>query len=80
METIIRGSAPVIGVSYPVLQVSDLDASVAWYTNVLGPEDIRRESGSPVRLCSRRGQLRLALRAGGRPDNRGTLDHIAFSS
>jgi catechol-2,3-dioxygenase len=79
METNIGETAPVVGVSHFVLQVSDLDASAAWYSNVLGLEEIRREPGSLVGLRARNGQFRLALRAGGRPDNRGALDHIAFS-
>jgi glyoxylase I family protein len=79
MEESIVETAPISGVSHFVLRVSDLDASVAWYANVLGLEETRRDPGNLVGLRSRSGQFRLALRAGGRPDNRGALDHVAFS-
>jgi len=67
------------GVSHLVLKVSELDASVAWYTDALGLEEIRREpTGRFVGLCAANG-FRVGLFAGGEPGNSGALDHIAFT-
>ena len=67
------------GVSHLVLKVSDLDASVGWYRDALGLEEIRREpTGRYVGMRSASG-LQVGLFAGGQRDNSGALDHIAFT-
>ncbi len=72
-------TSPITGVSHLVLNVSDLDASVAWYTDALGLEEVRREpTGRFVGMRSASG-FRVALFAGGRPDNPGALNHVAFT-
>lgn len=72
-------TAPLTGLSHLVLNVSDIDASVAWYTNVLSLEEFRRDPGRFVGMRSAGGQFQVALFAGGQRGNRGALDHIAFA-
>jgi len=72
-------ASPVTGIAHLLLDVSDVDASAAWYMSVLGFEETMRQPGSLVSLSSPGGQWRLVLRAGGHPDNHGALNHIAFS-
>jgi catechol-2,3-dioxygenase len=70
---------PIDGVSHFQLNVSDLDASVAWYTRVLGLTELRSEPGRYVALQSASTHLRVVLSAGGRAGERGALDHIALA-
>jgi glyoxylase I family protein len=77
MET--RHVSPLTGLSHLQLFVSDVDASVAWYTNALGLEETNRMEGRYVGLRATNGQFRLALSPGGERGNHGALNHIAFS-
>jgi catechol-2,3-dioxygenase len=69
----------VTGVSHLALKVSDLDASVAWYSEALNLEEfIREPTGRFVGMRSATG-FQMALFTGGEPHNSGALDHIAFA-
>jgi catechol 2,3-dioxygenase-like lactoylglutathione lyase family enzyme len=69
----------VTGVSHFALRVSDLDASVAWYTDMLRLEEfIREPTGRFVGMRSASG-FEIALFTGGQPGNSGALDHIALA-
>jgi glyoxylase I family protein len=70
---------PLDRLSHFQLNVSDLDASVAWYERVLGLTELRGEPGLYVTLQSTTGRFRLVLFAGGPADAKGALDHIAFA-
>ncbi len=61
------------------LNVSDLDASVAWYRRALGLTELRSEPGRYVALHSTTGRFRVVLSAGGRAGVTGALDHIALA-
>jgi catechol 2,3-dioxygenase-like lactoylglutathione lyase family enzyme len=74
-----RMNLPLMGLSHLVLRVSDLDASAAWYIEVLGLEEFRREPDRYVGLRSASGTFRLGLLAGGEPNAGGALDHVALS-
>jgi catechol 2,3-dioxygenase-like lactoylglutathione lyase family enzyme len=67
------------GISHFQLNVSDLDASVAWYKRALGLTELRGEPGRYVALRSTTGRFRVVLSAGGRAGNPGALDHIALA-
>ena len=72
--------APTItGLSHIQLNVSDLDASVAWYKAALGLTELRGEPGRYIALQSTTGRFRVVLSAGGRVDAPGVLDHIALA-
>jgi glyoxylase I family protein len=78
--TVTRMEAPPIeGVSHFQLNVSDLDASVAWYKRALGLTELRGESGRYIALQSTTGRFRVVLSAGGRVGTPGALDHIALA-
>jgi catechol-2,3-dioxygenase len=79
MQTTKIEPSPVTGIAHLLLDVSDVDASAAWYTSVLGFEETMRQPGRLVSLSSPSGQWSLVLRAGGHPDNQGAVNHIAFS-
>jgi catechol-2,3-dioxygenase len=70
---------PIDRVSHFQLNVSDLDASVAWYKSVLGLTELRAEPGRYVALRSASGRFRMVLSAGGRAGAPGALDHIALA-
>jgi catechol-2,3-dioxygenase len=70
---------PIDGLSHFQLNVSNLDASVAWYKAALGLTELRAEPGQYVALRSIRGRFRLVLSAGGRAGNPGALDHVALA-
>jgi catechol-2,3-dioxygenase len=73
---------PIDGLSHFQLNVSDLDASVAWYKRALGLSELRSDPGRYVALQSTTGRFRVVLSAGGRagsPDAPGALDHIALA-
>lgn len=69
---------PIDGLSHIQLSVSDLDASVTWYTRALGLSELRSEPGRYVALQSTTAHFRVVLSAGGRAGARGALDHVAF--
>jgi catechol 2,3-dioxygenase-like lactoylglutathione lyase family enzyme len=71
--------APIDGLSHFQLNVSDLDASVAWYKRALGLTELRGEPGRYMALQSTTGRFRVVLSAGGRAGTRGALDHIALA-
>jgi catechol 2,3-dioxygenase-like lactoylglutathione lyase family enzyme len=70
---------PLRGLSHFQFNVSDLDASVAWYTTALGVRVLRGEPGRYVTLQSELGHFRVVLAAGGQAGSGGALDHIAFA-
>lgn len=73
---------PIDGLSHFQLNVSDLDASVAWYKRALGLSELRSDPGHYVALHSTTGRFRVVLSAGGRagaPGTPGALDHIALA-
>jgi glyoxylase I family protein len=70
---------PIDGVSHFQLNVSDLDASVAWYKRALGLTELRADPGRYVALRSTSGRFRMVLSAGGRVGAPGALDHIALA-
>jgi catechol-2,3-dioxygenase len=70
---------PIDGLSHLQLNVSDLDASVAWYTQVLGLTELRSDPGHYVALRSVSGRFRVVLSAGGRAGTPGALDHLALA-
>jgi catechol 2,3-dioxygenase-like lactoylglutathione lyase family enzyme len=72
-------SLPLEGLSHFQLQVSDLDASVAWYRRALGLAELRGEPGRYTTLQSARGRFRVVLSAGRQDDAPGPLDHIALA-
>jgi len=72
-------SLPLDGLSHFQLQVSDLDASVAWYRRALGLSELRGEPGRYTTLQSARGRFRVVLSAGRQDDAPGPLDHIALA-
>src|SRR6476619_1680605 len=75
----LMNASPLTGLSHLVLNVSDLDASVAWYTDALGLEEFRRDpTGRFVGMRSAQG-FQVALFTGGERDNPGALNHIAFT-
>lgn len=79
-RTVVAMEAPPIDrVSHVQLNVSDLDASVAWYKRVLGLAELRSEPGRYVALKSASGPFRLVLSAGGSAGAGGALDHIALA-
>src|SRR5690349_7685801 len=53
-----RGSMPIVNATIPVLQVRDLDASVAFYQDKLGFSTVHREVGFAI---LRRDSARLHL-------------------
>lgn len=71
---------PIEGVSHFQLNVSDLDASVAWYKRALGLTELRSDPGHYVALRSSTGRFRVVLSAGGEAGGAGAgaLDHIAL--
>ncbi len=70
---------PIDGLSHFQLNVSDLDASVAWYKRALGLTELREDPGRYVALRSTIGRFRVVLSAGGRAGTPGALDHIALA-
>jgi catechol-2,3-dioxygenase len=70
---------PIDGLSHLQLNVSDLDASVAWYKQVLGLTELRSDPGRYVALRSVSGRFRVVLSAGGRAGTPGALDHLALA-
>lgn len=70
---------PIDRVSHFQLNVSDLDASVAWYKRALGLTELRSEPGRYVALQSGSGRFRMVLSARGRAGTPGALDHIALA-
>ena len=52
---------PLEGLSHFQLQVSDLDASVAWYRRALGLAELRGEPGRYTTLQSTSGRFRVVL-------------------
>ncbi len=70
---------PLRGLSHFQFDVSDLDASIAWYTTALGLAALRGEPGRYATLQSDLGHFRVVLSAGGPATSRGALDHIAFA-
>ena len=70
---------PIDRVSHFQLNVSDLDASVAWYKRALGLTELRAEPGRYVALRSVSGRFRLVLSAGGSTGTPGALDHVALA-
>jgi len=72
-------SLPLDGLSHFQLQVSYLDASVAWYRRALGLSELRGEPGRYTTLQSARGRFRVVLSAGRQDDAPGPLDHIALA-
>jgi glyoxylase I family protein len=72
---------PIDGLSHFQLNVSDLDASVAWYKRALGMRELRSQPGRYVALQSPNGRLRVVLSTGEdrRAGQTGALDHIAFA-
>lgn len=70
---------PIDRVSHFQLNVSDLDASVAWYKRALGLTELRADPGRYVALRSDSGRFRMVLSSGGSPGVRGALDHIALA-
>jgi glyoxylase I family protein len=69
---------PIVGLSHFQLSVSDLDASVSWYTRALGLSELRSQPGRYVALHSATGRFRVVLSVGGRAGAPGALDHVAF--
>jgi glyoxylase I family protein len=76
------------GIHHVALTVTDVDASVAWYTSVLGFEELFREEGEARRACVMRypgGGVSIGLvqHAGTEGDVftpvRLGLDHVAFT-
>lgn len=76
------------GLHHVALTVSDLDASIAWYRDVLGLEEVLREQSDPRRAAVLRfpgsqmavGLVQHAAGAGDRFDAAHLgLDHVAFS-
>jgi catechol-2,3-dioxygenase len=72
-------SLPIDGLSHFQLNVSDLDASVAWYKCALGLTELRGEPGRYIALHSPTGRFRVVLSSGGQAGTRGALDHIALA-
>ena len=70
---------PIERVSHIQLNVSDLDASVAWYKRALGLTELRTEPGRYVALQTVSGGFRVVLSAGGSAGALGALDHIALA-
>lgn len=70
---------PIERVSHFQLNVSDLDASVAWYKRALGLTELRAEPGRYVALRSTNSPFRVVLSAGGTAGAPGALDHIALA-
>jgi catechol-2,3-dioxygenase len=70
---------PINGLSHFQLNVSDLDASVAWYKRALGLTEMRSDPGRYVALKSTSGHFRMVLSAGGQAGSPGALDHIALA-
>jgi catechol-2,3-dioxygenase len=70
---------PIDRVSHFQLNVSDLDASVAWYKRALGLIELRAEPGRYVALKPVTGRFRLVLSAGGTTGAAGALDHVALA-
>ena len=78
---------PLVGFHHVALTVRDCDASVEWYTRVLGFETLFREEGEARRACVMRfaaGGYSVGLvEHGGGGDEfdprRTGLDHVAFS-
>ncbi len=70
---------PIDGLSHFQLNVSDLEASVAWYERALGLTELRSEPGRYVALQSPTGRFRVVLSAGGHAGMPGALDHIALA-
>jgi catechol-2,3-dioxygenase len=79
LTVVVVNTLPIDGVSHFQLNVTDLDASVAWYKRVLDLTELRSEPGRYVALQSRSGRLRVVLSAGGSAGERGALDHIALA-
>jgi glyoxylase I family protein len=75
----VMDAPPIDGLSHFQLNVSDLDASVAWYKRALGLTELRGEPGRYIALQSTTGRFRVVLSAGGRAGTRGALDHIALA-
>lgn len=75
----VMEAPPIDRVSHFQLNVSDLEASVAWYKQVLGLTELRAEPGRYVALQSAGGRFRLVLSAGGSAGAHGALDHIALA-
>ena len=72
-------ASPLTGLSHLQLHVSDMDASAAWYEQVLGMEETGRVAGRYIGLQAVGGQIRLALSPGGMPNSSGALNHVAFA-
>ena len=70
---------PLSGLSHFQFNVSDLDASVAWYIAALGVAELRGEPGRYVTLQSELGRFRVVLATGGPATSRGGFDHIALA-
>jgi len=78
-EVMVMNAPPIDGVSHFQLNVSDLDASVAWYKRALGLTELRGEPGRYIALRCPTGRFRMVLSAGGRAGTPGALDHIALA-
>ncbi len=81
LTVVAMAAPPIDGLSHFQLHVSDLDASVAWYTRALGLTELRGQPGRYVALQSATGRFRVVLSAGeeDRAGASGALDHIAFA-
>ncbi len=85
LTVVAMDALAIEGVSHFQLNVSDLDASVAWYKRALGLTELRGEPGRYIALHSTTGRFRVVLSAGGRggragaPGAPGALDHFALA-
>ncbi len=79
LTVVVMDRPPIERVSHLQLNVSDLDASVAWYQRALGLTELRGEPGRYVVLQSAGGEFRLVLSAGGSAGRPGALDHVALA-
>jgi catechol-2,3-dioxygenase len=79
LTVVVMEAPPIDRVSHFQLNVSDLEASVAWYKQALGLTELRADPGRYVALRSASGRFRLVLSAGGKSGAGGALDHIALA-
>jgi catechol-2,3-dioxygenase len=71
--------SPVRGFSHVQLRVTDVGASAAWYSAVLGVEATTEPSGGTVVLVGNGGRYVVVI-SGNRPEGAGgEIDHMAFS-
>lgn len=71
--------SPVKGASHVQLRVSDVAASVAWYTAALGLVGGGGPQGAAVPLFTTNGRFALVISDGRRDGAGGEVDHLAFS-